>query len=29
MAYFNHLLHVVPERSALFEKLNAFFFTKN
>ena len=28
-AYFNHLLHAVPALSALFEKQNAFFSTKN
>ena len=28
-AYFNHLLRAVPTRSALFEKQNAFFSTKN
>ena len=28
-AYFNHLLHAVPARSALFEKRNVFFSTKN
>ena len=28
-AYFNHLLHAVPALSALFEKRNAFFSTKN
>ena len=27
-AYFNHLLHVVPARSTLFEKRNAFFSNK-
>ena len=27
-AYLNHLLRAVPARSALFEKQNAFFFTK-
>ena len=28
-AYFNHLLRAVPACSALFEKWNAFFSTKN
>ena len=28
-AYFNQLLRAVPARSALFEKWNAFFYTKN
>ena len=28
-AYFNHLLRAVPARSALFEKRNVFFSTKN
>ena len=28
-AYFNHLLRAVPVRSALLEKQNAFFSTKN
>ena len=28
-AFFNHLLRAVPARSALFEKQNALFFTKN
>ena len=27
--YFNHLLSVVPARSALFEERNTFFSTKN
>ena len=28
-AFSNHLLRAVPARSALFEKWNAFFSTKN